>query len=124
MKKLLAIFAILAAFSSTAFAQMSDDATETATVKVWTPIEVTMSVNEYDANILTTESSEVIFTAAVTGETGDGYYTAGWTYTGGSDWTIVETGTPAAPISTCTLGPGKAAGTYSITATYTASYTF
>lgn len=124
MKKLLAIFAILAAFSSTAFAEMTDSDQQTATVTVWTPISVVVTVADYDANILTTESSTVDFSAVVTGEFVDGFYTAGWSFSDETNWDITEGGTLNAPTATCVLGPGKAAGTYSITATYTASYTF
>lgn len=119
MKKLLAIFAILAAFSSTAFAA-SDDAT--ATVNVWNPISVQVDVTTApDADILIGETTTAVFTATGTWDTDATGFDAEWTWTStGAGWdTPVENGTE---LSVDLTGTNK--GICTFTATYTVTYGF
>lgn len=127
MKKLIALFAILVAFTATTFAA-SDNAT--ATVNVWNPIVVVVDLTTAPAaNILVTETTKAVFT--VTTLTYDVDYSGGIT----GAWTYTYTGTPSigtwsTPVENSTLlttestFTAAAKGVSTMTATYTANYNF
>lgn len=122
MKKLLAIFAILAAFSSTAFAQMSGTDEATATVNVWNNISVTVTLTTAPAeHILVGGTTSATFDATGTWDASAPGFAEGWTTTDTDtdEWTVSPSGTNLVATLNAT-----SAGTKTITATYTVSYTF
>ncbi len=123
MKKLIALFAILVAMTSFSFAANS----ATATVKVWTPIQVTVTLDPAPAtDILIGGTTTCTFTASGTWDTDATGFNASWTVTtpsttGGTFTWEVD---PANDLVVNASLTGTAKGTSSITATYTVTYGF
>ena len=132
MKKLIALFAILVAMTSFSFAENS--ATATANVNVWTPISVTITVGNFNPNILTGGSVTIPFTLTVTADDNtwsssvnaisasngsvdhSAFATTGYTAGGAINGNKTET------LSVTYTNDGTA-GQQTVTATYEAQYT-
>ena len=141
MKKLIALFAILVAFTATTFALPSDNAKATVNVYEATNVAVTVSSDNttfeegpITINIVEGTAKVIYFKAAITYDadyTGSWPTTGnGWTFDNSTDFTNAETlaaspsnGT-ASSTATSTLPATTGDGTYSVTATYTFNYPF
>jgi len=133
MKKLIALFAILVAMTSFSFAATGVTGTAEATVNVWNPMTVEITVGDFNGNILTGGTVTIPFTLTVTADnntwtasvnkieaTGGSvdntaFATTGYTAGGASNGNKTEN------LDVKYTAPATA-GTYTVTATYTAQY--
>lgn len=128
MKKLIALFAILVAMTSFSFATTPGvTGSATATVNVWNPMTVTITVGSFNPNILTGGSVTIPFTLTVTADANNWSASVNTiSATGGSvDYSAFATGSGngnATENLSVTYTNGGTAGTYTVTATYTAQY--
>jgi type 1 fimbria pilin len=129
MKKLIALFAILVAMTSFSFAENSNSAT--ATVNVWNPISVTITVGDFHGNILTNGTVTIPFTLTVLADNNP------WAVYNGNNSITATHGTVSVSAFSTVSGTGNStpetvnvkyindgtAGAQTVTATYEAQYT-
>jgi type 1 fimbria pilin len=129
MKKLIALFAILVAMTSFSFA--ANSATTYATVNVWNPISVTITVGDYSHNILTGGSVTIPFTLTVIADANT------WGVVNNNNSITASHGTVNVSAFSTVSGSGNStpetvyvtykndgtAGAQTVTATYEAQYT-